>query len=193
MNELTALALELQSFCESRDWKFCIIGGLAVQHWGEPRFTRDVDMTLVTGFGDEERFITEWLENYDSRVQDATEFALANRVLLLRSSTGIGIDIALGALPFEEVAVDRAVKVEMEPGAKLRLCTSEDLIVMKAFADRPQDRLDLRGILVRQGTEALDWPYIWECLTPLAGAKESPYILTQLQALRDEVRETEAC
>jgi hypothetical protein len=34
MNELTALALELQNFCEEREWKFCIIGGLAVQHLG---------------------------------------------------------------------------------------------------------------------------------------------------------------
>jgi hypothetical protein len=148
-------------------------------------------MTLVTGFGGEEPFIREWLENYESRIPDAADFAMANRVLLLRSATGIGIDIALGALPFEEVAVDRAEKVEMEPGARLRLCTAEDLIVMKAFADRPQDRLDLRGILVRQGTEALDWHYIWECLTPLAGAKESPTILSQLQLLREDVREVE--
>ena len=44
MNELTALALELQTFCETRNWRFCLIGGLAVRHWGEPRFTRDVDM-----------------------------------------------------------------------------------------------------------------------------------------------------
>lgn len=63
MNELTALALELQSFREARDWKFCIIGGLAVQHWVEPRFTRDVDMTLVTGFGGEDSYISEWLKN----------------------------------------------------------------------------------------------------------------------------------
>ena len=97
MNELTSLALELQSFCEQRNWRFCLIGGLAVQHWGEPRFTKDVDMTLLTGFGNEEPFIAEWLASYESRVPDPASFALCNRVLLLRSSAGIGIDIALGA------------------------------------------------------------------------------------------------
>lgn len=51
MNELTKLALGLQGFFESRDWSFCIIGGIAVQHWGEPQFTKDVDITLLTGFG----------------------------------------------------------------------------------------------------------------------------------------------
>jgi hypothetical protein len=192
MNELTSLALELQLFCELRSWRFCLIGGLAVQHWGEPRYTKDVDMTLLTGFGNEEPFIHEWLANYAARVSDPASFALTNRVLLLRSSTGIGIDIALGALPFEESAIARARQVELEPGARLQICSAEDLIVMKAFADRPQDRLDVRGILVRQGTGNLDWDHIWQFLTPLAEVKESPEILDQLQALLEEVRAGES-
>lgn len=92
MNELTELALELQGFCEKRNWRFCLIGGLALQYWGEPRLTKDVDMTLMTGFGGEEEFIREWLGAYESRLPDASNFALANRVLLLRSGKGIGID-----------------------------------------------------------------------------------------------------
>lgn len=183
MNELTALALELQTFCEARQWRFCLIGGLAVQHWGEPRFTRDVDMTLLTGFGNEEPYVHEWLANYESRVESPLEFAMVNRVLLLRSSGGIGIDIALGGLPFEEDAVERAKLVEMELGIWLRLCTAEDLIIMKAFANRPQDRLDLRGILVRQGPATLDWKRIWEELTPLAEIKGTPDILDHLKGL----------
>jgi hypothetical protein len=90
MNELTELSLELQAFCEARQWRFCLIGGLAVQHWGEPRFTRDVDMTLLTGFGNEESFVHEWLAHYESRVAEPVAFAVANRVVLLRSAGGIG-------------------------------------------------------------------------------------------------------
>lgn len=191
MNELTSLALELQSFCEHRNWRFCLIGGLAVQHWGEPRFTKDVAMTLLTGFGNEEPFITQWLANYESRVPDAANFALCNRVLLLRSSAGIGIDIALGALPFEESAIANAKRIELEPGAHLKICTAEDLIVMKAFADRPQDRMDLRGILVRQGPGNLDWKYVWEQLTPLVEVKEAPEIITHLKGLINAVQESE--
>jgi len=192
MNELTKLALELQSFCEERKWSFCIIGGIAVQHWGEPRFTKDVDITLLTGFGNEERFVDDFLAAYEARVSDARAFALQNRVMLLRSSQGIGIDIALGALPFEDQAVKRAVKIEMEPGASLRLCTAEDLLVMKAFASRPLDWNDVRGILVRQGTRQLDWKYIDRQLQPLCEIKEAPEILTQLEKLRREVAQSEA-
>ncbi len=61
MNGLYEAALEVQSFMQCRGWRFCIIGGLALQRWGEPRVTRDVDVTLLTGFGDEERYINEQL------------------------------------------------------------------------------------------------------------------------------------
>lgn len=191
MNELTRLALELQDFCEQQKWSFCIIGGLAVQHWGEPRFTKDVDITLLTGFGAEESFIDALLPKYEARVDDARTFALRNRVLLLRSTNGIGIDIALGALPFEGEAVNRAKKIEVEPGAPLRICTAEDLLVMKSFASRVIDWNDVRGILVRQGTRKLDWRYIHRQLQPLCDLKEAPEIMTQLEKLRGEVAASE--
>ena len=75
----------------------------------------------------------------------------------------------------------------MEPGCPVRLCTAEDLIVMKAFADRPIDWLDARGILVRQGVEGLDWKQIRGEPKPLGAAKEQPEILGKLEALRKEV------
>lgn len=46
MNALIRAAADLQSVCEQHGWKFCFIGGLAVQRWGEPRETIDVDLTL---------------------------------------------------------------------------------------------------------------------------------------------------
>ena len=144
----------------------------------------DIDLTLLTGFGGEEAYVDEWLAHYEARIEDARDFALRNRVLLLRSTEGIGIDIALGALPFEEKAIERAVLIEMEPGAAVKLCSPEDLIIMKAFADRDLDWNDIRGILVRQGSSRLDWDHIIEHLTPLCEAKEAPGILTRLLKMR---------
>ena len=45
MNEVIRAAAELQSVCIAQDWRFCFIGGLALQRWGEPRETVDVDLT----------------------------------------------------------------------------------------------------------------------------------------------------
>lgn len=188
MRDLVEEAAELQALLETKGWEFCFIGGLAIQRWSEPRLTKDMDLTLLTGFGDEEPFVDFLLENYSPRRDDARTFALINRVLLLKTRSGIGIDIALAGLPFEESAVRRSRMVEYAPGISLRTCTAEDLIVMKAFAGRPQDRIDLRGILVRQGTGNLDWAYIWEHLAPLAELKDSPEILDHLKALNAEVK-----
>ena len=187
MNELCRVAMEVQQECEKRGWRFCFIGGLAVQHWGEPRFTRDVDLTLLTGFGGEEGYIDPLLEVFEPRIEACREFALQNRVLLLKSAEGIGIDIALGALPFEEEATRRSQMVEVEPGAVLRLCSPEDLIVMKAFADRLQDQLDVQRVLIRQGVENLDWPYILLHLSPLCQLKGAPELVSKLEALRASV------
>jgi hypothetical protein len=184
MKDLIDVAAELQAFCESRKWKFCFIGGLAVQHLAEARLTKDTDMTLLTGFGSEEIFIDELLMVYRPRRADAKQFALINRVLLLFAPDGSGIDIAMGALPFEEQAVKRASYIEYVDGISLRICSAEDLIVMKAFAGRQQDWNDVRMTIVRQGVAALDWKYIRKHLSELASLKEDPSIMEQLEALR---------
>ena len=62
MIEVIRAAAELQAFCQTNRWRFCFIGGLALQRWGEPRETVDVDMTLLTGFGGEETFVRKLLE-----------------------------------------------------------------------------------------------------------------------------------
>ena len=97
MNPLFAAALELQSFIEARQWRFCFIGGLAVQRWGEPRLTLDVDCTLLTGFGQEARYVDELLAAYAGRVDSPREFALAHRVLLLYGSSRVSDSFALPA------------------------------------------------------------------------------------------------
>ena len=184
MKDLVALASELQSFLEMQKWRYCFIGGLAVQHWGEPRLTRDLDLTVLTGFGGEVAYIDTLLSAYSPRIEGAREFALQNRVLLLKSNEGIGLDISLGALPFEEKCVRRAQGIEMLPNVRIRLCSAEDLIILKAFASRDRDWGDVRGILVRQGTDRLDWKYILDELQVLADLKEEPEIIARLSKLR---------
>lgn len=186
MNAVIQAAAALQAVCESHGWRFCFIGGLAVLRWGEPRETVDVDLTLLTGFGGEGRFITALLESFEPRVPDALAFALENRVLLLRAPSGVGFDIALGGLPFEEAAVARSSPFDFPLDVSLRTCSAEDLIVLKAFADRPKDWVDVDGILIRQSGR-LDWVYVHAALAPLAELKEAPEIMARLAKRRAEL------
>src|SRR5207247_2190673 len=90
------------------------------------------------------------LAKFEGRIPDAEGFARRHRVLLLQSKSGVGIDIAFGALPFEESAVLRSSLFALPGGGQIRTCSAEDLIVMKAFAARPRDWLDIEGIIIRQ-------------------------------------------
>lgn len=159
-----------------------MIGGIAVQRWGEPRLTRDVDVTLLTGLGDEEKYVDEILRHFKSRIEGAREFALTRRVMLLTSEDGTDIDLALGGLPFEENAVGRASEFEFYPDMSLRTCSAEDLMVMKAFAGRDQDWGDVKGIIARQGS--LNWKMIYSELEPLCELKDAPEIVTRLKQLQ---------
>ena len=186
MRNVLGAAAELQEFCELQGWRFCFIGGLAVQRWSRPRFTHDADMTLLTGIGAEEQFIDRLLERYRARFANEREFAPRSRVLRVVSAGDVPLDIALGALPFEERAIERATPWKAKRAATpLVTCSAEDLVVHKAFASRPQDWVDLEGILMRQGRK-LKIEQIWDELTPLVELKEEPEILVKLQRAFDQ-------
>ena len=182
MKTLLQAGALVQQIFERRDWTFCFIGGVANFRWGTPRLTNDLDLTLLTGFGTEAAYAAALLTEFESRISDPTEFALQNRVLLLRTPDGFGIDVALGAMPFEASAIARSTNAELVPGAVLRTCSAEDLIVHKAFAARPQDWVDIEGVILKQRGQ-LAWPQIWADLAQLAELKEAPEILTELERI----------
>jgi hypothetical protein len=183
MNPLFAAAAEVQDLCRDRDWGFCFIGGLAVLRWGEPRLTRDIDLTILAGFGAEGAIVDGLFDRFEARIDDARQFALRNRVALLRATNGVPVDVALGALDFEHRAVQRASLWDVKE-AQLLTCSAEDLVVHKAFAGRDRDWLDVEGIVIRQG-EVLDSNLVRTELAPLAELKGSYDAVDRLQALID--------
>ncbi|KAF0126454.1 MAG: hypothetical protein FD154_1105 [Elusimicrobia bacterium] len=170
MKTLFEAAGELQRFLAGKRWKFCFIGGIALQRWGEPRLTLDADISLLTGFGGEEEVAREIIAAYRPRINDAVAFARDNRVLPVEAGNGARFDISLAAFDFEEEIIDRASYFDFSPSVRLLTCSAEDLAVMKAFACRDKDLADLRTIVARQGA-ALDKKTILERLKPLAAIK----------------------
>jgi hypothetical protein len=116
VHDLLQAAAHVQRILIQHGWRFCFIGGVAVQRWGNPRFTQDIDLTLITGFGHEEEFVDPLLEVLTPRQPDGRAFALTHRVLLARTTDGVDVDIALGALPFEDRTVDRATPWHVRDG-----------------------------------------------------------------------------
>lgn len=185
MNPLYAAALELETFCRERAWRFCFIGGIAVQRWGEPRLTVDADLTLLTGFGGEEPFVDALLAAFRPRTAGAREFALRRRVLLLQAANTIPLDVSLGAIPFEERIVQRSSAFPISDSTSLVTCGAEDLIVLKAVAGRDQDWADIRGVAARQAGR-LDVSLIESEVLPLLELKGELSLADRLRRILQE-------
>ena len=65
----------------ARNIPYAIIGGIAVQRWGQPHLTRDLDLTLLLTPGREEATLREIIALFPARIEDAVAFALKHRVL----------------------------------------------------------------------------------------------------------------
>ena len=183
-SELVRVALRVQRAAEELGRPHCLIGGVAVQRWGEPRATRDVDAMIFTDLHNEADVIDHLLSRFDPRRTDAAAFALMSRVLLMldpRHDTGV--DVALGAFDYDRNAAARSTLCEYEPGFALRTCSAEDLIIYKAFAGRVIDWHDIKGILIRQQGK-LDFALIDRELPPLLELAEHFERLDEWEALK---------
>ena len=187
LGKVTDAAVEVERFCLARNWKHCFIGGVAVQRGGNPRITQDVDLTLLTGFSNEEHYIDEIFSAFIPRRPDARNFALQQRVLLAATKTGTNVDISLGGLDFERHSIDRATPWTFKPLATITTCSAEDLITHKVFAGRDRDWGDVESIVVAQFSR-LNLALIRNECAALLELNEDTDSLPKLDALVEKVR-----
>lgn len=138
---------------------YMIIGGHAVLLYGEPRLTRDIDITLGVN--------TDWLNILLKILQDISlrplpeeieSFVRQTMVLpSLDEATGIRVDFIFSFTPYEIEAIKRARIVDIS-GQKAFFASPEDVIIHKIFAGRPRDLEDVRAILLKN--PEIDIPYI---------------------------------
>lgn len=168
-------AWRLHQFLTRRGVPYAIMGGLAVQKWGEPRFTRDVDLTILIEPGEEEPVVREMAQAFEPRIEDAAAFALKNRILLLHVPGAADADVSLGLPGYEEGVIGRSVPFELDEGKVVRVCSAEDLVIHKAVSGRAQDLLDLKAVIARRRA-SLDVAYIRKCLKVFAELEYEPAI-----------------
>jgi hypothetical protein len=174
--ELARAAAHITAFLERMSRPCCVIGGVAVSRWGEPRATEDVDLTVLADFGDERTVLMELLSEYPSRISEPESFADANRIALLLLPGNIKADVSLAAFPFEREAIERSSDWELPERVRIRTCSAEDLVIYKLVAGRPGDIQDIIGIVERQ-REKLDVARIRHWGAQFAELKEDPDLL----------------
>jgi Nucleotidyl transferase of unknown function (DUF2204) len=178
---LTALK-DLVAWLQDAAVSGTIIGGVAASLLGRPRVTRDIDALVLLDESEWETFLAAGKRfGFVPRLSDVVTFAHQARVLLVRhAASGIDIDIAFGALPFEEEAVRRTVWHDVG-GVRIPLPLPEDLLIMKAVAHRPRDMADIESILDAQ--PQLDLPRVRRWLREFSTALETPELLRDFNAL----------
>lgn len=138
---------------------YMVIGGQAVLVHGDPRLTRDIDITLgVDNVALPRLLALGKTIGLIPSVSDVEQFVQKTNVLPLSStSDAIRVDLIFSFTHYEAEAVQRAASVQVLD-TPVKFATAEDLIVQKLVAGRPRDIEDVRGILLRQ--KYLDQDYL---------------------------------
>ena len=149
---------------EERQIPYMIIGGQAVLIYGEPRLTRDIDVTLGVGperLADIVAFASA--SAWRLLVESPYDFVQRTMVLpCLDPESSIRIDFIFSHSPYEHQAMERVRRVAIGKAA-VRFASAEDVIVHTIIAGRPRDMEDVRTMLLKNAD--LDREYIRSWLT----------------------------
>jgi hypothetical protein len=63
------------------------------------------------------------VSHFEARIENAAQFAMTTRVLLLSARSGVGLDIAFSGLPFKESAVARSTRFVCPGDVPIRTCS----------------------------------------------------------------------
>lgn len=141
--------LKLNKFFNENNIPYAIIGGIATSFWGEPRYTRDVDFTIVTDKNTEELVLLLKEKGFDATYQVIPQIRIKKDDFIA--------DILYSKNHFEEQLVMQAEECEMYDN-KVRMGRAEDIILMKLQVTRHRDLLDIENILSHKND--LDWGYL---------------------------------
>ena len=185
------LLAKLGQALESSGIPYMVIGGQAVLLHGEPRLTRDIDITVGVD-------ATEL-----KKVRDAVEpiglipvgtdvetFVRTTNVLPVADpASGVRVDLIFSFTPYETEAIRRAVGVILEH-VTVRFASAEDLIIHKLVAGRPRDIEDVLGILHRH--PSLDELYLMRWLNSFRGVVDRDLAeeFRALKGQRDSTQES---
>ncbi|MBN1975803.1 MAG: nucleotidyltransferase [Anaerolineae bacterium] len=181
-DQLEAALRRAVEFLEARGYRYAVIGGIANQVWGEPRFTHDVDLKVLVPDLDY------------AAVRDAIRAAFPdpgrphlprNPLVVAVNIEGVVVDFLLTLPGYEEQIVTRASQRTIGD-LRVWICAPEDLVVQKAAAGRPKDWLDVEGVLIEQHGR-LDLDYLEDWLSQFAELLEQPEMLDQYRAIQDRI------
>ena len=148
---------------ENNGIPYMIIGGQAVLLYGEPRLTRDIDITLGVGPENYKKLV-DIVTNlgWELLTDDPAEFVRETLILPCEvKDANIRVDFIFSASEYERQALNRVHRVPYGD-VSVSFISVEDLIIHKMISARPRDIDDVRLILGKN--QQIDNEYILKWL-----------------------------
>jgi len=127
-----------------------VIGGQAVLLYGEPRLTRDIDITLGMGVNGLDK-IKKIIKAIGLKilVEKEREFVERNMVLpTIDKKSGIRVDFIFSFSSYARQAIERGKDIKL--GRTLvKFASLEDVVIHKVIAGRARDLEDVKSILLK--------------------------------------------
>jgi hypothetical protein len=165
---------------------YMIIGGQAVLLYGEPRLTRDVDVTLGVNIDRLHDLLTVVKElSLNPIPNDVESFVKQTMVLpTLDEPTGVRVDFIFSFTPYETDAIKRARKITIMD-QEVCFASPEDLIIHKIFAGRPRDLEDVWSVILKN--PGINTQYIKNWLKEFDASFEKKDFLKTFEGMLNEL------
>ena len=127
---------------------YMVIGGQAVLVYGEPRLTKDIDITLGIGVDRLNKIkgvartlrLKPLIKEVEAFVNETMVFPVGEE------ASGIRVDFIFSFSPYERQAIRRSKRIRLGR-TDVRVASLEDVVIHKIIAGRPRDLEDVESIL----------------------------------------------
>jgi hypothetical protein len=169
-------------YLEENNFRYAVIGGIALSQWTRARYTHDVDIKVLVP---QVNFASVRATLRAAFPNRARQHVPDNPFIVAVTIADVIVDFLLTLPGYEELIVQRAVRRDLG-GFSAWICSAEDLIIQKVVAGRGKDWPDVEALLVEQHGK-LDEPYIDDWLSQFAEALEKPELLTEYQRVQAKI------
>lgn len=139
------------SILEKEKIPYMLVGGLAVNYFGQPRFTADIDLVITIDVKKTPKLIDILKKNKYIFPEETLRILIkASNVFQVTDPSGIyRIDFWIPKTNFEKNAFERKIPKKWH-NKTIYLPTPEDLLLFKIIAGRAKDLIDIEGVMERQ-------------------------------------------
>jgi hypothetical protein len=169
---------------------YMVIGGQAVLLYGEPRLTRDIDVTLGIGVGELAR-IKKVLPAMGLKILVKKDREFVERTMVLPTKdkeSEIRVDFIFSFSPYERQAIAKARDIKVGR-TRVKFASLEDVVIHKVISGRPRDLEDIKSILVKN--PRYDSDYISGWLREFDQSLKQNFLET-FRKTEEEIRELES-